>query len=158
MWNDLGPNLRESKSISKFKDSLLKLYRPVKKSIFNVYDNGIKWIFQLRVRLSPLKSHKKAHNFAGYEEPLASNCSCSMGIAETTSHFLLHCPYFTIHRRTLFGTVNPILQAYNIPFLVDNLFEYLLLYGDEKFKLEENQNILKATINFIRNTNRFSQI
>ena len=81
-----------------------------------------------------------------------------MGTAETTSHFLLHCPYFTIHRRTLFGTVNPILRTYNIRFLVDNLFEYLLLYGDEKFKLEENQNILKATINFIRNTNRFSQM
>ena len=32
MWNDLGSNLRESKSISKFKDTLLKLYRPVKKA------------------------------------------------------------------------------------------------------------------------------
>ena len=59
MWNDLG-----------FKDSLLKLYRPVKKSIFNVHENGIKWIFQLRVKLSPLKSHKKSYRFAGYEEPL----------------------------------------------------------------------------------------
>ena len=58
MWNDLGPNLRETASISKFKEKLLKLYRPVKKSIFNVHDNGIKWIFQLRVGLSPLKSHK----------------------------------------------------------------------------------------------------
>ena len=158
MWNDLGPNLRESKSISKFKNSLLKLYRPVKKSIFNVHENGIKWIFQLRVKLSPLKSHKKSHKFAGYEDPLFGNCSCSMGIAETTSHFLLHCPNFTFHRRTLFDTVNPILQAYNIPFLDDNLFEHLLLYGNEKFKYEENQKILKATIKFIRNTSRFSQM
>ena len=63
MWNDLGPKLRESELISKFKDSLLKLYRPVNKSIFNVHDNGIKWIFQLRVGLSPLKSHKKGHIF-----------------------------------------------------------------------------------------------
>lgn len=39
-----------------------------------------------------------------------------------------------------------ILQAYNIPFLDDNLFEHLLLYGNEKFKYEENQKILKATI------------
>ena len=62
MWHDLGPNLRESKSISKFKDSLLNLYRPVKKSIFNVHDSGIKCIFQLRVELSPLKSHKKPIN------------------------------------------------------------------------------------------------
>ena len=81
-----------------------------------------------------------------------------MGIAETTSHFLLHCPNFTMHRRNLYGTVNPILRAYNIPFLVDNLFQHLLLYGDEKFKYEENQNILKATIKFIRDTNRFSRM
>ena len=81
-----------------------------------------------------------------------------MGIAETTSHFLLHCPNFTIHRRTLFGTVNPILRAHNIPFLVDDLFEHLLLYGDGALDYEENQNILKATIKFIRNTSRFSLI
>ena len=58
MWNDLGPNLRESESISKFKDTLLKLYRPVKRGIFGVHDNGIKWMFQLPVGLSPLKSQK----------------------------------------------------------------------------------------------------
>ena len=158
IWNDLGPNLRESKSISKFKDSLLKLYRPVKKSIFNVHDNGIKWIFQLRVELSPLKSHKKSHKFAGYEEPLFGICNYSRDTAETTSHFLLHCPNFTIHRRTLFGTVNPILRSYNILFLDDDLFVHLLLYGDEKFKLEDNQNILKATNRFIRNVYRVSHM
>ena len=157
MWNDLGPNLRESVSISSFKDTLLKLYRPVKKSIFNVYDCGIKWIFQLRVGLSPLKSHKKKHNFSGYEEYLSDTCNCLTGL-ETTCHFLLHCPKYIVHRRILFGIVNPILRAYNIPFLVDELFVHLLLYGDVTFKFEENQNILKATINFIRNTTRFSQM
>ena len=157
MWNDLGPNLRESQSISKFKDSLLKLYRPVKKSIFNVHDNGIKWIFQLRVGLSPLKSHKKHHNFSGYEEDFSDTCSCLMDL-ETTWHFLLHCPNFINQRKTLYGTVNPILRVYNIPFLVDECFVDLLLYGDTKFKFEENQSILKATINFIRNSSRFSQM
>ena len=107
MWNDLGPKLRESESISEFKDTLLKLYRPVKKSIFNVHDNGIKWIFQLRVGLSPLKSHKKDHNFSGYEEELWHTCSCLMGL-ESTCPFLLHCPNFINYRKTLYGTVNPI--------------------------------------------------
>ena len=158
MWNDLGPNLRESESISKFKGTLLKLYRPVKKSIFNVHDNGIKWIFQLRVGLSPLKSHKKLHKFSGYDEPLFGNCSCSMGIAETTCHFLLHCPNFIVHRKILFGTINPILRSHSIPFLADESFLHLLLYGEEKFKYEENQNILKVTIKFNKNTNRFFQM
>ena len=80
MWNDLGPNLRESKSISEFKNTLLKLYRPVKRNIFNVHDNGIKWIFQLRVGLSHLKSHKKHHKFSGYEEDLSDTCNCLTGL------------------------------------------------------------------------------
>ena len=69
MWNDLGPNLRESVSISNFKNTLLNLYRPVKKNIFNVYDSDIKSIFQL-----PLKNHKKTHNFSGYEKYLSDTC------------------------------------------------------------------------------------
>ena len=33
MWNDLGPKLRESESISKFRDTLLRLSRPAKKNL-----------------------------------------------------------------------------------------------------------------------------
>ena len=37
---------------------------PPKKSIFGIHDHcGIKLLFQLRVGLSPLKGHKKNHNF-----------------------------------------------------------------------------------------------
>ena len=122
-----------------------------------MHDNGIKWIFQLRVGLSPLKRHKKEHNFSGYEEDLSDTCSCLMD-SETTCHFLLHCPNFINHRKTLYGTVNPILRVNNITSLADECFVHLLLYGDIKFNLEENKNILKATIIYIRNTTRFSQM
>ena len=61
LWNDLGPKLRGSESLAVFKRNLLKLYRPPKKSLFNIYDVGIKWIFPLRVGLSPLRSHKSEH-------------------------------------------------------------------------------------------------
>ena len=78
--------------------------------------------------------------------------------AESTAHFLLYCPNFTTQRKVLYGTVNPILLTHNTQFFVGNLFVQLLLYGDEKFNLEENQKNLKATIKFISDTNRFSQI
>ena len=122
LWNDLGPVLRGSESLAVFKRNMLKLYRPTKKSLFNIHDNGIKWIFQLRVGLSPLRSHKKAHKF---EDTPSAICNCRLKTAETTCHFLINCPNF----------VNP-----------------------RKFKLEDNQNILKATINFIRNSSRFSHM
>ena len=45
----------------------------------------------------------------------------------------------------------------NLPFIIDDKnLVHLLLYGNEKFKLHENQSILKATINFIKKTSRFS--
>ena len=87
MWNDLGPDLRGAESLSVFKEKLLKLYRPAKKSLFNIHDNGIKWIFQLRVGLSPLKSHKKAHHFLDTPD---ETCCCFQNIAETSCHYLLH--------------------------------------------------------------------
>ena len=126
-----------------------------KKSLFNIHDSGIKWIFQLRVGLSPLKSHKKAHHFLDTPD---ETCCCFQNIAETSCHYLLHCPNFTNHRNELFLTLTPILQHNNIHFIDDNNLVHLLLYGNERFKLEENQSILQATINFIRNTYRFSQL
>ena len=83
LWNDLGPKLRGAESLSIFKKNVLKLYRPVKRSLFNIHDpKCIKWIFQLRVGLSPLKSHKRRHNF---QDTPDDTCHCTRD-AETTHH------------------------------------------------------------------------
>ena len=155
LWNVLGPDVRLAKSISVFKKHILETYRPAKKSLFNIHDpKCIKWIFQLRVGLSPLKSHKKRHNF---QDTPDDTCHCT-GDAETSHHFLLHCPTFIEHRRNLFETINPIILKNSLHILDDNDMVHLLLYGNDTFKLEENQSILKATIDFIRKSSRFTQI
>ena len=105
--------------------------------------------------LSPLRSYKRAHKF---EDTPSAICNCRLKTAETTCHFLINCPIFVNPRKVLFATINPILLKYTTRFLEDNSFLKLLLYGDEKFKLEDNQNILKATIKFIRDSSRFSQM
>ena len=111
LWNDLGPKLRGAESLSIFKKNILKIYRPAKKSLFNIHDpNCIKWIFQLRVGLSPLKSHKKNHRF---QDTPDDTCQCTEN-AETSHHFLLHCPTFIEHRRKLFETLNPIMLENNL--------------------------------------------
>ena len=149
----IGPELRGAESLSIFKKNILKLYRPAKKSLFNIYDpNGIKWIFQLRVGLSPLKSHKKLHNFKDTPD---DTCLCSLN-AETSQHYLLHCPNFFEYRNKLFQILNPILLANNMRFLEDKVLLHLLLYANEKFKFHENLCILKASIRFIKKTSRFS--
>ena len=62
------------------------------------------------------------------------------------------------HRYELFQILNPIMFANDMRFLDDNNLIRLLLYGHEKLKFDENQSVLKATINFIKKTQRFSQI
>ena len=96
LWNDLGPELRGPESLSVFKRNLLKLYRLPQKSLFNIYDIGIKWIFQLRVGLSPLRSHKCAHNF---EDTPSELCNCMLNTAETTCHFFLIVSILSILER-----------------------------------------------------------
>ena len=155
MWNDIGPHLRGAESISIFKNKILKLYRPVKKSLFNIHDPyGIKWIFQLRVGLSPLKSHKMNHNF---KDTLNDTCQCKRS-GETSHHFFLHCSLYIDQRRALFQTLNPIMEAKNLQFVDDKALVNLLLYGHDNFSDDENHDILKATINFIRKTSRFTNL
>ena len=151
-WNNIGVDMRNAKSLSIFKNTLLKIIRPSKKDVFNVHDSGLRWIFQLRVGLSHLRQHKKNHNFL---DTFSDLCSCRKS-TETTQHFLLECSLFDAHRRDILTLLE------NISFTrLDNMSPtdkvHLLLYGHESFNNSENCSLLKATINFIRKSGRFSQ-
>ena len=150
-WNNIGAELRNAKSIAIFKRNLLNIIRPAKKSIYNIHDTGIKWIFQLRVELSHLRAHKKRHNFADTPTDI---CKC-LKSPETTQHFILECSLFDFHR----SSINKLLE--NILFTrMENMSSaekvHLLLYGDESFNIDEKRNIFTETIKFIRKTGRFS--
>ena len=89
--------MRLSQTISEFKRKFLKLIRPPKRSIFNIYDlEGIKLLTQLRVEFSDMRYHRYRHNF----HCTSPTCSCQTGI-EDNEHFLLHCPQFSLQRRPL---------------------------------------------------------
>ena len=153
-WNNIGPELRGAKSLSIFKKNILKIIRPEKKAIFNIHNYlGIKWIFQLRVGLSPLKAHKKRHRFNDTPD---DTCQCSLG-SETTLHFLLKCPIFRVNRQQLLEKLNTILLLNDLANLSSSNMVHLLLYGHEKTSFNENQVILKETIKFIEKSGRFSQ-
>ena len=55
-------NYKDVPSISSLKNYILSLIRPESKRFFKIHDpSGLRHLFQLRLRLSPLKSHK--YNF-----------------------------------------------------------------------------------------------
>ena len=154
-WNNLGPEIRNIETLSSFKKKLLSTIQPIPRSIFKIHDpNGVKILYQLRVGLSPLREHKKHHNFLDTPSDI---CHCGTGI-ETTEHFLLKCPMFSNPRGDLLSTINPIINSkiQNVQFIDDPTLVQIMLYGNENLNPLDNNFVLNATINYIYSTERFS--
>ena len=88
-WNNLDPNLRNSKSISVFKEKILNFIRPSPNSFFDCHNpKEIKLITRLRLGLSHLREHKFKHSFQDTINPL---CNCGQDI-ESSTHFSSNVP------------------------------------------------------------------
>ena len=122
-WNIFTNHFNDIRAMSKLelKNKINSLLRPGSKNIYGVHDPlGIRYLFQLRLSLSPLNSHKWQHNF----EDTSKMCDCNLGI-EDTSHFLFSCPRYTIQRATLAANVINVLQKYNLSHLGNEPRVYL---------------------------------
>ena len=111
---------------------------------------GLRYLFQLRASLSPLRSHKSRHNFIDTPSDI---CLCEQGV-ENTSHFLFFCPRFAIQRATLITKVNEILLKNNLNHLGNQ--PELYLYGNDSINVADNRKILISTLKYIKDTGRFS--
>ena len=140
-WNKLDPDIRKIDSYVGFPNKTFSIYDPF----------GIKLLNRLRVDFSHLNEHKFRHNFADTLNPL---CSCSLE-TETTAHFFLRCRNYTDVRLTLMKELYRIDNS--ITSKQPNELLRIILYGDCKFKDNVNKQILIATIQFIKNSNRFNQ-
>ena len=149
-WNKLGPELRNSLSISKFKKGLLPFIRPKDNSVYKVHDPiGIKLLTRLRLNFSHLREHKFRHNFLDTLNPL---CSCGLAI-ESTNHYLLHCSFYSNIRKTLFDNVTNVIGT--ISRLSDDELVKLLLFGNDVYTAEQNSSVLQCTIFFLKSSERF---
>ena len=145
-------NLRLEKSLNKYKTNIIKIIRPNKKGFFGVQEAlGVNRLYQLRVGLSPLRSHKYRHNF---EDTLTELCQCKKN-PETTTHFLLYCENYIIDRTYLFNVCNTILVNKGLHLDKDDQHVKLFLYGHKELTKAENNAILKATLKFIMDYKRF---
>ena len=150
-WNNMGIDFCSTPSLGKFKNDVFKLVRPVSKSVFGVHDPlGVPYLFQLRVGLSPLKHHKKRHDF----QDTPNDCCNCLDASEDTAHFLLYCHLHSLPRVNLQNTVMNILSANNLRHLYEEVDIYL--YGHEALRYADNKTILLATIKFIKESKRFT--
>ena len=146
-WNNVITHFNNIPSFGNLKEHIRSLIRPEKKSIFGIHDpSGVRYLFQLRGVLSPLRYHK---NFI---DTPSNECPCNHGI-EDTNHFLFLCSFYDIQRATLLNTVIEIIRKYSLNNLGNQ--SNLYLYGHRSINLDENRKILLATINYIKETQRF---
>ena len=149
-WNLVGEEIKNSISLSQFKNKSLKIIRPEGNSVYNISDiEGVRLLTKLRLKFSMLNEHKFRHNF----DSLTPFCACGNDM-EDNEHFLLRCPHFDVMRQDLFGWLSEI-PGLNID-QDDKPLCDLLLLGDSKKSVIINRIILEATISFIKNTKRFS--
>ena len=94
-WNNLDSNLRNSKSISVFKEKILNFIWPSPNSFLDCHNpKGIKVITRLRLGLS----------YVNFQDTINPLCNCGQDI-ESATHFFLHRPFFINKRRTLLSTI-----------------------------------------------------
>ena len=153
LWNNIYSDFNELPTLQSLKKHLLCLLRPTRKSTFGIHDPiGLRLLFQLRLGLSPLRSHKKNHNFSDTPSDL---CPCGLE-SETTNHFFNVCPLFVNARIPLEISIRAIFERNNVNspiVLTDNY-----LYGHHSLNNSENCKILLATITYLKETNRFSNL
>ena len=135
---NLNENIRNSESISIFKNRLLSFIRQVQNSVFNIFDpKGLKLLTRLRLEFSHFNEHRFRHNFEECVNPL---CSCSLK-TEDTQHYLLHCHHFTPLLINLMNNVNSVL--YNFESLSDIDKKEIHLYGNPQLDKNKNRIIVK---------------
>ena len=70
-WEEFSSDIQNAESISIFKKSLIKSFRPSKPPIYDIFDPvGLKFLTRLRTNLSHLREHKFNHNFKNTINPL----------------------------------------------------------------------------------------
>ena len=149
-WFSLDINIRNSESISLFKSKLLSFIRLVLNNIYIFDPEGLKFLTALQVGLSHLNAHRFHPNFQECLNPLYS-CSSE---TEDTTHYLLHCRYFSNQHTDLVNSVNSMVQ--NFEFMSENNKKDLLLIGDSWFDENKNKVTLEETITFIKKSERFT--
>ena len=148
--------IENSKLISIFKSKLIFFICSIQSDINKIFNTkGLKFLTCLRLSLSLLNKHKFRHfNFQDFMNPL---CSCSLEI-EDTSYYLLHSHYFYHQWIDFRSSEKPICNPTLSPCLILTK-KYKILQYAAILVFDENKNrfVLEATINYIKNSERFSE-
>ena len=141
LWNRLTSDIRNSDSLSTFKQRL----KGDEPEYIVLYYYGSRWpsVHQARLRIGC----SKLNSDLCFRLHVKSDPSCACGAqVEDAQHFLLTCP--------LYNDLRTILEAEVLRFCELNL--NTLLYGNHALSLNDNKAIFDAVHQFITDSQRFT--
>ena len=151
-WNNWSDDTKSLSSPVSIKKILLSFVKTSENSFFAIHDNsGVKLLTRLRLNFSRLNEYKFSHNFLDTINPIYSCCS----ELETAAYFLLRCQNHVISSSTLLKNVFDLGQTlWNCD---DDHVIHILLYCSEKLKFNLNKEIIKLTVCYLKDTERFDE-
>ena len=136
-WNNLPNELKNSVTISSFKNALNpNMLKPPHYYYVGTREGQI-YHTRLRLNCSSLR-------YTLFRKNIIQDPSCQCGAIETVEHYLLYCHNYSDIRNTY---ITP------LPY---NLNTNILLFGDTNLGELANRNIFKQVQNYILHTKRFS--
>ena len=138
-WNSLPQSIRDSDSVSSFKEALNKQDALKPHSYYYI---GSRKSQALHARL---RTNSTSLNLTLFQKNLTDSPLCRCGNIESAEHFLLSCPLYTNLRVDLLNCIHPICRPN----------PKTLLFGDPRFSVELNTEIFTAVQHYIVKTNRF---
>ena len=138
-YNNLSPEIKHAPSLSSFKRLLFKNVSPAPKYFY--FGNRKTQILHTKLRTN---CSSLAHDL--YNKNITDSPNCQCGEPETTLHFFLKCPRYTIQRTLMVNTVSNYRQ----------ISIKTLLFGDTSLTNDTNTAIFASVHAYILATKRFS--
>ena len=153
-WNVLPQLLRDCTTLVSFKGKLkhyLQFKKPNKLHSVGSFDTQ-KCTTRLRLGLSPLREHLHRHHIV--DDNICTFCNLE---PETSSHFILRCPTFSLQRLKLFTNMLDLLPMNLIQVSDDDLIQ-TLLSGNNTLSFDINIKVIFCIQDFIQSSKRFTYI
>ena len=144
IWNTLSPPIKNSPTVRQFKSKIQTFN--TKPIYYNRLCSGKEgaWLCRLRLGLSALNSHRFKYHFI--DNPSCINCT---NTPETTEHFLLDCPVYTLARQQFLESLSDIgIDIQNRPNTIQ-----AILHGKNDIAIAST--LLHIVLNYLKQTNRF---
>ena len=152
-WENGDLEIRNAASLAIIKAKISRIICTTPKQVYGIHNHKrLETLTQLRVGLSELNYYKFRHNF---NTTINSLCPINGG-AEDMEHSLLHCHFYQLQRNSLLSSIQSVLLSCGLSNLSNVDLVSILVYGDERLNFESNKIIIKATLDFIESSKRFS--